>query len=110
MAGQTVQIAGKGSERTYRRVCAVRVHRCYVCIVDPMSIAAALGLTSCSCERSTVAILVRMHPSVRGQRRVWAMPIRYLTDRDNCRGSVTTVKSASAHVPRFLTGSKSPIS
>ena len=36
-----------------------------MCIVDPMSIAAALGLTGFNCEPPPVAILVMMHPFVR---------------------------------------------
>ena len=38
------------------------------------------------------------------------MQVRHLPNRDRRRSGVTTLKSASAHVPRFLTGSDPPIS
>ena len=38
------------------------------------------------------------------------MQVRHLPNRDRRDGSVTTLKCASAHVPRFLTGSDPPIS
>lgn len=38
------------------------------------------------------------------------MQVRHLPNRDHRNGGVTTLKCASAHVPRFLTGSSPPIS
>ncbi len=38
------------------------------------------------------------------------MQVRHLPNRDHRDGGVTTLKCASAHVPRFLTGSSPPIS
>ena len=38
------------------------------------------------------------------------MQVRHLPNRDRRCRSVTTLKCASAHVPRFLTGSDPPIS
>jgi hypothetical protein len=38
------------------------------------------------------------------------MQVRHLPNRDRRRRSVTTLKCASAHVPRFFTGSDPPIS
>jgi hypothetical protein len=38
------------------------------------------------------------------------MQVRHLPNRDRRDGGVTTLKCASTHVPRFLTGSDPPIS
>ena len=38
------------------------------------------------------------------------MQVRHLPNRDRRRSGVATLKCASAHVPRFLTGSDPPIS
>lgn len=38
------------------------------------------------------------------------MQVRHLPNRDHRRGGATTLKCASAHVPRFLTRSVPPIS
>ena len=38
------------------------------------------------------------------------MQVRHLPNRDHRKNGVTTLKCASAHVPRFLTGSDPPIS
>jgi hypothetical protein len=37
------------------------------------------------------------------------MQVSHLPNRDHRDGGVTTLKCASAHVPRFLTGSSPPI-
>ena len=73
-----------------------------MCSAGPMSIAAAPGLTGFSCDRSPVIILVMMHRSIQ----VWAEGLGHANpsshlNRDHHRGSVTTLKCASAHVPRF---------
>ena len=87
---------GKGPERAYRRVRAVRFTAA-MCIVDPMSIAAALGSIGFNCEPPPIAILVMIHPSVQLKRRVWAMLIRHRTSTGITAMAVSPL--SSAHQP-----------
>src|SRR5713101_1340039 len=79
-----------------------------MCILDPMSMAAAPTLTGFNSGRS-VLFLGMANPPFNDEQEGLGYANRHLPNRDRRWSGVTTLKSAPTHGPRFLTGIAPPI-
>lgn len=100
-----MQIARERAKHAHRGIRAVGITAA-MCIVDPVSMAAAAGLTSCTSGWSPVNVFAIAYLPAVG--RAWVMQVRHLPNRDHRQGGVTTLTCASAHMPHLFTGSVSP--
>src|SRR6266849_1447688 len=80
-----------------------------MCILDPMSMAAAPTLTGFNSGRSSVLFLGMANPPFNDEQEGLGYANRHLPNRDRRQDDVTTLKSACTHGPCFLTGTVPPI-